>query len=71
MAPIEAAFPRLWPDALLMNLLDDSLPADLARDEGACVDSPARSGPNAKRCTLLAKIGDDGQRGDAACPWVF
>jgi len=30
--PIEAAFARLWPDATLMNLLDDSLSADLARD---------------------------------------
>jgi len=32
IAPIEAAFARLWPDARLMNLLDDSLSADLARD---------------------------------------
>lgn len=30
--PIEAAFARLWPDATLINLLDDSLSADLARD---------------------------------------
>lgn len=30
--PIEAAFARLWPRATLMNLLDDSLSADLARD---------------------------------------
>ena len=30
--PIEASFARLWPDAALMNLLDDSLSADLARD---------------------------------------
>jgi Asp/Glu/hydantoin racemase len=30
--PIEASFQRLWPDASLMNLLDDSLSADLARD---------------------------------------
>jgi hypothetical protein len=30
--PIEAAFARLWPDASLMNLLDDSLSADVARD---------------------------------------
>jgi Asp/Glu/hydantoin racemase len=29
---IEAAFARLWPDVTLMNLLDDSLSADLARD---------------------------------------
>jgi Asp/Glu/hydantoin racemase len=32
IAPIEASFARLWPDASLMNLLDDSLSADLARD---------------------------------------
>ena len=32
IAPIEASFARLWPDARLMNLLDDSLSADLARD---------------------------------------
>ena len=30
--PIEASFARLWPEAALMNLLDDSLSADLARD---------------------------------------
>ena len=30
--PIETAFARLWPEAVLMNLLDDSLSADLARD---------------------------------------
>ena len=28
--PIEAAFGRLWPEARLANLLDDSLAADLA-----------------------------------------
>jgi hypothetical protein len=33
IAPIEAAFDRLWPGTTLMNLLDDSLSADLARDE--------------------------------------
>ncbi len=32
MLPVEAAFARLWPGAELMNLLDDSLSADLARD---------------------------------------
>jgi len=37
IAPIEAAFAKLWPDALLMNLLDDSLSADLAR-EGRLTD---------------------------------
>jgi hypothetical protein len=30
--PIEAAFARHWPEASLMNLLDDSLSADVARD---------------------------------------
>jgi len=30
--PIEEAFARLWPEARLANLLDDSLSADLARD---------------------------------------
>ena len=32
IVPIEASFARLWPEAQLMNLLDDSLSADLARD---------------------------------------
>jgi aspartate/glutamate racemase len=32
--PIEASFAKLWPEARLMNLLDDSLSADLARDGG-------------------------------------
>ena len=32
IVPIEASFTRLWPDASLMNLLDDSLSADVARD---------------------------------------
>lgn len=31
IAPIEAAFAKTWPAARLMNLLDDSLSADLAR----------------------------------------
>ncbi|MGY8711643.1 aspartate/glutamate racemase family protein [Bradyrhizobium sp. 18BD] len=31
IAPIEAAFAQAWPEARLMNLLDDSLSADLAR----------------------------------------
>ena len=30
--PVGDAFARLWPEARLMNLLDDSLSADLARD---------------------------------------
>ncbi len=32
VAPIEAAFARLWPEVRRTNLLDDSLSADLARD---------------------------------------
>ncbi|QXM23825.1 aspartate/glutamate racemase family protein [Elioraea tepida] len=31
-APIAEAFARLWPEPFLMNLFDDSLSADLARD---------------------------------------
>ena len=34
IVPIETSFARLWPQARLMNLLDDSLSADLARDGG-------------------------------------
>ena len=30
--PIVQAFNRLWPEATLMNLLDDSLAPDVARD---------------------------------------
>src|SRR5207253_2340224 len=32
LVPIEEAFARLWPEATRMNLLDDSLSVDLARD---------------------------------------
>jgi Asp/Glu/hydantoin racemase len=42
IAPIEASFGRLWPDARLMNLLDDSLSADLARDGGLTEAMTAR-----------------------------
>lgn len=38
IAPIEAAFAKAWPEARLMNLLDDSLSADLARN-GALDDA--------------------------------
>lgn len=38
IVPIEAAFAKAWPAARLMNLLDDSLSADLARD-GALNDA--------------------------------
>jgi len=32
VAPVEAAFALAWPEARLMNLLDDSLSADVARE---------------------------------------
>ena len=32
IAPVESAFAKLWPAADLMNLVDDSLSADVARD---------------------------------------
>jgi Asp/Glu/hydantoin racemase len=38
IVPIKASFARHWPDASLMNLLDDSLSADLARD-GSLTDA--------------------------------
>src|SRR3954469_18742443 len=38
VVPIEAAFAKAWPEARLMNLMDDSLSADLARD-GALTDA--------------------------------
>jgi Asp/Glu/hydantoin racemase len=38
IVPIETAFAKLWPEARLMNLLDDSLSADLARN-GALTDA--------------------------------
>ena len=34
LQPIAASFAKLWPEAELMNLLDDSLSADLAREGG-------------------------------------
>ena len=34
IVPIGASFARLWPEARLMNLLDDSLSTDLAHDGG-------------------------------------
>ena len=42
LPPIAAAFARHWPDAELMNLLDDSLSADLARDGGLTRGMTAR-----------------------------
>jgi hypothetical protein len=42
IAPIEASFARLWGDATLMNLLDDSLSADLARNGSLTADMTER-----------------------------
>ena len=47
IVPIEASFARLWPDASLMNLLDDSLSADVARD-GRLTVGDDRSFPDAR-----------------------
>ena len=47
IVPIEASFAKLWPDARLMNLLDDSLSADLARD-GGLTDGDDRAFPEAR-----------------------
>jgi hypothetical protein len=41
IVPIETSFARLWPDATLMNLVDDSLSSDLARD-GRLTDTMTR-----------------------------
>jgi Asp/Glu/hydantoin racemase len=34
IVPIESSFAKLWPEVRLMNLMDDSLSTDLARDGG-------------------------------------
>ncbi len=57
IAPIEAAFARLWPEAALANLLDDSLSADLARD-GAL--TPAMTGRFLALARYAAGCGADG-----------
>ena len=57
VAPIEAAFARLWPAARLANLLDDSLSADLARD-GALTPAMAARFLNLAR--YAAGCGADG-----------
>ena len=54
--PINAAFARLWPEATLANLLDDSLSADLAR--GASLDSMT-----ARFLTLARYARDTGAKG--------
>ncbi len=38
IVPIEASLARLWPNPRLMNLVDDSLSADVAR-EGKLTDT--------------------------------
>jgi Asp/Glu/hydantoin racemase len=42
IAPSNEAFGRLWPEASLMNLLDDSLAADLVRSGGAGAEMTER-----------------------------
>lgn len=41
-APIEAAFAEFWPDAKLINLVDDSLSADLVRQGALSEDIASR-----------------------------
>jgi len=57
IAPIEQAFARLWPEAVLANLLDDSLSTDLAR-EGAL--SPAITERFLTLARYAASCGADG-----------
>ncbi len=57
IVPIEEAFARLWPEARLANLLDDSLSADLARD-GALTD--AMTGRFLTLARYAANAGADG-----------
>jgi hypothetical protein len=57
VAPIELAFQRLWAEAALMNLLDDSLSADLAKD-GAL--TPRMTGRFVSLGRYAAGMGADG-----------
>ena len=57
IVPIEASFAKLWPEATLMNLLDDSLSADLARD-GKLTDAMTERFLSIGR--YAASIGTDG-----------
>lgn len=57
IAPIEAAFARLWPKVRRTNLLDDSLSADLARD-GAI--TPAMTARFLTLARYAANTGADG-----------
>ena len=54
--PIVAAFARLWPEPTLVNLLDDSLSADLARD-GAL--TPAMTDRFLRLATYVVDAGAD------------
>jgi len=57
VAPINHAMARLWPQAMCMNLLDDSLSADLARATAAGRDG---LGPDMQaRFETLARYADD------------
>ena len=57
VAPIEAAFARLWPEVRRANLLDDSLSADLTRD-GAL--TPAMTARFLALARYAASTGADG-----------
>ena len=57
IVPTADAFRRLWPEALLMNLLDDSLSADLARDGTL---TPAMTGRFVALARYAASTGADG-----------
>ncbi len=39
VAPVNEAFAKLWPNTVLMNLLDDSLSADHAKNKGVLTDA--------------------------------
>lgn len=57
VAPINDAFARLWPEARLANLLDDSLSADLARDGHL---TPAMTGRFLTLARYAVSCGADG-----------
>ena len=58
VAPVNAAFERVWPQCVRMNLLDDSLSADLARGGGR-LDAAM----TARFLTLAAYAVDTGAQG--------
>ncbi|MBK9116876.1 MAG: arylsulfatase [Betaproteobacteria bacterium] len=58
VAPVNAAFARDWPDCVRMNLLDDSLSADLARSGGRPDDAMT-----ARFLTLAGYAVDTGAQG--------